>query len=160
TARDVPHPPPGGLRRAAFSALNMKLLAAVLMSLVLVGSAPALAPAPGPSWAHNLLTGHDDRFPGRKLGIWYLQAVRRPGAHHRDGSKPRIDHHTELLATRSDGSELRFRTRVEPAVDVRHEVRLEPDGLNLTFTLSNPGAEASPVQWFQPACIRVGAFTD
>lgn len=111
------------------------------------------------SWASNLLTFHNARLPGGKLEVWYLEAFLRPGAHDRDWNETRLPHHTELLHATPDGQELRFRTRVEPSVVVFHEVRVEPDGLDLQFLLSNEGTNQVPLQWFQPACIRVGEFT-
>ena len=111
------------------------------------------------SWTNNLLTVHDARLPGGRLEVWYLEAFLKPGAHDRDWNETRLAHRTELLHATPDGQELRFRTRVDPSVLVLHEVRVEPDGLDLRFLLSNEGTNAVPVQWFQPACIRVAEFT-
>jgi hypothetical protein len=111
------------------------------------------------SWTNNLLTVHDARLPGGRLEVWYLEAFLRPGAHDRDWNETRMPHQTELLHATPDGQELRFRTRVEPSLVVLHEVRVEPDGLDLRFLFSNEGTNLVPVQWFQPACIRVAEFT-
>ena len=137
------------------------LLATVFWLLLFLGGGMAGQPESGArlSWATNLLTFHDARLPGGKLEVWYLEAFLRPGAHDRDWNETRLTHHTELLHATPDGQELRFRTRVEPSVVVLHEVRVEPDGLDLRFLLSNEGTNLVPVQWFQPACIRVAQFT-
>jgi hypothetical protein len=42
---------------------------------------------------------------------------------------------------------------------VLHEVHANQDDLEFTFSLSNHGSDPSPIQWFQPACIRVTDFT-
>jgi len=137
------------------------LLTAVV--LLLWGLTGAIAGEPAPSmrlsWTNNLLTVHDARLPGGRLEVWYLEAFLKPGAHDRDWNETRLSHRTELLHATPDGQELRFRTRVDPSVLVLHEVRVEPDGLDLRFLLSNEGTNAVPVQWFQPACIRVAEFT-
>ena len=44
-------------------------------------------------------------------------------------------------------------------MEVLHEVRAEADELDLTFTFHNRGSSNAPIQWFQPACIRVAGFT-
>ncbi len=130
-------------------------LAATL--LVIVG--PLLQAGPPLSWTNNLLKYRDSRLPGGQLEIWYLEAFLRPGANQQDWGKSTIRHRTELLSTANDGRELRFKTKVEPALEVLHEVRVGPDGLDFSFQFSNSATEASPVQWFQPACIRVAGFT-
>lgn len=110
-------------------------------------------------WTNNLLTWRDPRLPGGRLEIWYLEAFLRPGAHDRDWGQTTLRHRTELLTATPDGSELRFRTRMDPAVEVLHEVVVVEDGLDLRFLLTNAGTNVVPVQWFQPACIRLAAFT-
>jgi hypothetical protein len=110
-------------------------------------------------WTNNLLTWRDSRLPGGQLEIWYLEAFLRPGAHDRDWGQTTLRHRTELLTATPDGSELRFRTRLEPAVEILHEVVVTGDGLDLHFLLTNAGTNALPIQWFQPACIRLAAFT-
>jgi hypothetical protein len=42
---------------------------------------------------------------------------------------------------------------------VNHEVRAGEDEVELRFEFKNDGTEAVPIQWFQPACIRVDRFT-
>lgn len=131
---------------------------AVLLSLVAMPVAGGEA-STRLSWTNNLLTFHDSRLPRGRLEVWYLEAFLRPGAHERDWNETRMAHRTELLHATPDGQELRFQTRVEPSVVVLHEVRVEPDGLDLRFLLSNEGSDPVPMQWFQPACIRVAEFT-
>jgi hypothetical protein len=140
--------------------LRHLLLSATLGLLsLLVSSASGQEAGSRLSWTNNLLTVHDTRLPGGRLEVWYLEAFLRPGAHDRDWNETRMPHRTELLHATPDGQELRFRTRVDPSVVVLHEVRVEPDGLDLRFLFSNEGTNPVPVQWFQPACIRVAEFT-
>ena len=110
-------------------------------------------------WTNNLLTWRDSRLPGGQLEVWYLEAFLRPGAHDREWGQTTLPHRTELLTATPDSSELRFRTRLEPAVEVLHEVVVTEDGLELRFLLTNAGTNAAPIQWFQPACIRLATFT-
>ncbi|MBL9176310.1 MAG: hypothetical protein JNL10_22395 [Verrucomicrobiales bacterium] len=121
--------------------------------------APASAGEPSLAWTNNLLTWRDPRLPGGKVDVWYLEAFLRPGAHDREWGQTVIRHRTELSSAAPNGSELQFRTRVEPDLDVSHRVGVVDDGLQLEFTLTNRGTAPSPVQWFQPACIRVAGFT-
>ena len=129
--------------------------------LLLLMVVPVAGQDPGSrlSWTNNLLTFHDARLPGGRLEVWYLEAFLQPGAHDRDWNETRLPHRTELVHATPDGQELRFKTRLEPSVVVLHEVRIESDGLDLRFLLSNEGTDAVPLQWFQPACIRVAEFT-
>lgn len=127
------------------------------LTLLLIG--PAAIAAPTLSWTNNLLTLRDSRLPGGKLDVWYLEAFCRAGGHARKWDQTKVPHRTELLFAAPDGSELRFRTIVEPQVEVLHEVRAGDDGLDLTFLLTNRGEAPWDIQWFQPACIRVADFT-
>ena len=117
------------------------------------GAAPTL------SWTNNLLTWRDDRLPGGKLEVWYLEAFLRPGARDRDWGQSVVRHKTQQIAVSPDGRELRFRTQVDPGVEMIHAVGIVDDGLDLEFELTHRGTEPSPIQWFQPACIRVAGFT-
>jgi len=111
------------------------------------------------SWTNNLLTVRDGRLPGGRLEVWYLEAFCRAGGWARPWDQTRMQHQTTLLFAAPDGSELRFRTTVGPAIEVLHEARAGTDELDLTFTLTNHGTNAWDAEWFQPACIRVGDFT-
>lgn len=111
------------------------------------------------SWTNRILSVHSDRLPQEKLEILYLEAFLRPGANQREWGRTVMPHRTTLIGTNAAGTELRFLTLVEPAVEVRHEVRARADELEFTFEFRNRGATNSELQWFQPACIRVDGFT-
>ncbi len=131
----------------------------VLWLLFPVWETAAAGPAFRLDWTNNLLTVTSPTIPGGKLEIWYLEAFLRPGAQQRDWGQSRLAHQTELVSATPDGNRLEFRTRVEPSVLVQHEVGAGADELDFTFRLTNTGATNAPVQWFQPACIRVAGFT-
>jgi len=109
-------------------------------------------------WTNNMLTIRAPRLPGDKVEIWYLEAFCRSGSTHRDWSQTTIPQKTELLEADKAGRHLRLRTRVEPAVEVRHEIRAGAEEVDFRLELENKGAEDVDVQWFQP-CMRVGRFT-
>lgn len=111
------------------------------------------------SWTNNLLTVRHPKLPGGPLEVWYLEAFCRAGGHERNWGETKVPHRTRLLSATSDGRELRFLTTVDPAVEVRHEVRAGRDVVDFSFTLVNRGTNAWDIQWFQPACIRVAGFT-
>ena len=136
-----------------------RLLATVGIAIALGIAAPASAQSPSLTWTNNLLTWSDPRLPGGKLEVWYLEAFLRSGAHDREWGQTVVRHQTELRSATPDGSELHFRTRVEPDLDVLHRVAVSADGLQLEFEMTNRATVPSPVQWFQPACIRVAGFT-
>lgn len=66
---------------------------------------------------------------------------------------------TALISTHHDGKRLRFLTRVQPSVEVLHEVRADGDEVEFDFKLTNKGTDPVDLNWFQPACIRVDRFT-
>ena len=134
----------------------MKAFSINLLLLLLLFSAPA--PALEISWTNNLLTVRGATVPGGKLEIWYLEAFCRSGAHHRDWRQTTLPHRTTLL-TNEGNRVLRFRTAVQPAIEVNHVVSASDDELDFRFTITNRGTEHVDVQWFQPACIRVEQFT-
>jgi hypothetical protein len=136
-----------------------RLLAATGIAVALGLGAPGSAQGASLTWTNNLLTWTDSRLPGGKVEVWYLEAFLRSGAHDREWGQTVVRHKTELSSIAPDGRELRFRTRVEPDLDVFHRVGLADEGLLLEFALTNRGTAPSPVQWFQPACIRVAGFT-
>lgn len=111
------------------------------------------------AWTNNVLTLTAPDVPGSPIEIWYLEAFLRPGAHGRDWRQSVLPHRTSLTAASPDGSRLEFLTTIGPATEVRHTVECVPDGLDLRFTLVNRGTNRLDLQWFQPACIRVGGFT-
>ena len=140
-------------------ALFLRLLAIAGVAIALGFAAPTSAQSPSLTWTNNLLTWSDLRLPGGKIEVWYLEAFLRSGAHDRDWGQTVVRHRTELSSAAPDGRELRFRTRGEPDLEVLHHVAVADDGLDLEFEMINRGTNASPVRWFQPACIRVAGFT-
>lgn len=124
-----------------------------------IGLAASLKADTTLSWTNNLLTVRDPRLPTGRLEIWYLEAFCRAGGHERAWEQTKVRHQAQLLFTAPDGTELRFRTLVEPEVELLHEVRSCADGLELTFLMTNRGSQRWDIQWFQPACIRVADFT-
>jgi hypothetical protein len=110
------------------------------------------------SWTNNLLTVTGTNLPSGKLQVWYLEAFCRTGAHHRDWRQTTLPHKTTLLANENNRV-LRFRTTVQPEIEVGHVVTASEDELDIRFTMTNRGREDVDVQWFQPACIRVEQFT-
>jgi hypothetical protein len=110
------------------------------------------------SWTNNLLTVTGTNLPGGKLQVWYLEAFCRTGAHHRDWRQTTLPHKTTLL-TNENNRVLRFRTTVQPEIEVGHVVTASEDELDIRFTMTNRGREDVDAQWFQPACIRVEQFT-
>jgi hypothetical protein len=109
------------------------------------------------AWTNNLLTISAPEMPGGKLEVWYLEAFCRRGSTKRDWGETTFPHKTELLA--SDGRVLKFRTRVQPNVEVLHELRASDDEIAIEFNFTNHGSERADIEWFQPACIRVERFT-
>jgi len=90
--------------------------------------------------------------------VWYLEAFCRGGSTHRDWHETTIPHKTELIEADSAGKHLRLRTRVEPAVEVLHDIRAGSDEVDFRVELANLGRQEAEVQWFQP-CMRVARFT-
>jgi hypothetical protein len=110
------------------------------------------------SWTNNLLTVSGTNLSGGKLEVWYLEAFCRSGAHARDWRQTTVPHKTTLL-TNEGNRVLRFRSLVQPEIEVAHVVTAAADEIDFRFTLANRGKEDIDVQWFQPACIRVAKFT-
>src|SRR3989442_2412649 len=106
-------------------------------------------------WTNNMLTVAGPSIPGGKVDIWYLEAFCRSGSTHRDWHQTTIPHKTELLQADSAGKLLRLRTRVEPNIEVAHEIRARADEVDFRLELENKGEQDTDVQWFQP-CIKVG----
>jgi hypothetical protein len=109
------------------------------------------------SWTNNLLNITGANLRGGKMEVWYLEAFCRSGAHHRDWRQTTLPHKTILLTNESDRV-LRFRTIVQPDIEVNHIVTATEDEVDIRFTIMNRGGEDVDVQWFQPACIRVEKF--
>src|SRR4051812_18417129 len=73
------------------------------------------------SWTNNLLTITGPELPGNKLEVWYLEAFCHRGSTKREWRETTLPHKTELLS--ADGKVLKFRTRVQPDVEMLHEVK-------------------------------------
>jgi hypothetical protein len=130
----------------------------LLISALFISLFAQLASALEISWTNNLMTVTGTNVPGGKLEIWYLEAFCRPGAHDRDWNQTTIRHKTVLL-TNENNRVLRFRTIVQPNVEVQHVVTAGADELDIRFAMTNHGNADVDMQWFQPACIRVERFT-
>jgi hypothetical protein len=109
------------------------------------------------SWTNNLLTIIGPELPGRFLDVWYLEAFCRRGSTKRDWRQTTFPHKTDLLFT--DGTTLKFRTRVQPEVEMMHTVRAGADEVSIEFNFTNHGTNFADIEWLQPACIRVERFT-
>lgn len=109
-------------------------------------------------WTNNMLTVTGPNLPGQKLDTWYLEAFCRTGSTKRDWRQTTIPQKTELVSADKDGKRLQLRTKVEPGVEVMHDIRALGDEVEFLLTLKNTGAEFLDVDWFQP-CMRVDRFT-
>lgn len=110
------------------------------------------------SWTNNLLTLSGPNLPGGTMDIWYLEAFCRKGAHNQDWNKTTIPHKTTLVESDPSGKRLKLRTTIED-VEMIHELRAHRDEIDIKYRLVNNGRGTSPIEWFQPACIRVEKFT-
>lgn len=111
------------------------------------------------SWTNNLLTVSGENLPGQTMSVWYLEAFCRRGSTAREWGQTTRPHKTTLLAASPDGQGLKFRTLIEPQVELRHEISAGTDELDIQFTFTNHGTNDVDLEWFQPACIRVEKFT-
>src|SRR5688500_3594814 len=110
------------------------------------------------SWTNNLLTLSAPNLPGKTMDIWYLEAFCRKGAHKQDWNKTTIPHKTTLLESEPDGKRLKLLTKIGD-VEMIHLLRAESDNVDIQYEFVNRGKDYSPIEWFQPACIRVERFT-
>ena len=135
------------------------LLPLLLVALWLVRTGLAAEPLPGLTiaWTNNMLTISGPQVPAGRVEIWYLEAFCRTGSTHRDWRQTTIPQKTELLEADA-GKHLKLRTRVEPQVEVLHEIRAGQDEVDFRLVLENLGPAAIDVEWFQP-CMRVDRFT-
>src|SRR5579859_6653804 len=118
---------------------------------------PAAAASLSLSWTNNLLTISGPNLAGGKLDVWYLEAFCRKGATDRDWNKTVLPHKTSLLSAKAHY--LRFLTKVESNIEMRHEIRARTDEVEFRFELENHSDQAVDLDWFEPACIRVDRFT-
>ena len=131
----------------------------LILSLLLI---PSVLAAPDPlqlSWTNNMLTISAPWIPGEKLEVWHMEAFCRPGSTKRDWHETVVPHKTTLLSTGKKGDYLKLNTVIEPAVECAHEIRSTGDEITFTYKLHNHGISEADIDWFQPACIRVGRFT-
>jgi hypothetical protein len=63
-----------------------------------------------------------------------------------------------LISASADGRRLELRTRVEPAVEMRHVLTAGKDDVDFRLRVENHGPAFADAQWFQP-CMRVDRFT-
>jgi len=109
-------------------------------------------------WTNNMLTVTGPDIPGGKIDTWYLEAFCRTGSTKREWGKTTIPHRTELISADANGRQLRLRTKVEPGIEIAHEIRAGQDDVTFDLTLKSTGDQFVDVDWFQP-CMRVDRFT-
>jgi hypothetical protein len=147
-------------RQLNHSRLASRLLTAALgLAFAIVFTVPASAAELRLAWTNNLLTVSSRGLPGGSIQIWYLEAFCRHGSTRQDWSLTTIPHATELLSIDPNQQTLRLRSKVQPDVEVIHQIRAGPDELDFDVTFVNRGSAFADVQWFQP-CIRVDRFTN
>ena len=138
----------------------LRLKSSIWLTLLLgFGSQCAAADRFAVSWTNNLLTLRHPKLPGGPVSVFYLEAFLRTGANQRDWRQSVLPHQTRLVASDRKGRWLKFRTEVQPHVEVWHEVRARRDEVEFDFTFHNRDTQPVDLQWFQPACIRVAGFT-
>ena len=108
-------------------------------------------------WTNNLLTVSAPGIPGGPLEIWYPEAFCRSGSAQREWGKTVLPHHTKLVS--ATPHTLRLHTKIDPDVELWHDLQASTDAVSLRFVFTNRGTEAVNLAWFEPACIRVARFT-
>jgi hypothetical protein len=128
-------------------------------AILLLAALPAIA-AEGLNigWTNNFLTISGRGLPGDYIRINYLEAFCRSGSTHRDWKQTVIPHKTELVAVVEPGRRLKLLSKVEPSVEVTHDIIATADEIEFRLEARNNGTEFVDVQWFQP-CIRLDRFT-
>ncbi len=114
----------------------------------------------GITWTNNLLSLHTPIVPSGVIQIWYLEAFLHPGARTQSWNLSKIPHQTKLLHASADRRKLSFVTEVQTNIQVRHRVELKKDEVTFDYEIENKSTAAVDLQWFQPACIRVGELMD
>lgn len=92
------------------------------------------------------------------MDIWYLEAFCREGSTKQDWGKTTIPHKTRLLEADADGKRLKLLTTVQD-VEMAHVLQAGDDEVDIQYEMENKGKDFAPIEWFQPACIRVERFT-
>ena len=108
-------------------------------------------------WTNNVLTISAPEIPGGPVEIWYPEAFCRSGSAQREWGKTVLPHRTTLVS--ATPHTLRLHTRIEPEVELWHELQASADAVSLRFVFTNHGTGAVDLAWFEPACIRVAHFT-
>src|SRR5688572_20980372 len=134
-----------------------RIVLALVLALVFTPTASA-AEGLRISWTNNLLTLSAPDLPGKTMDIWYLEAFCRKGSTKQDWGKTTIPHKTKLLEADADGKRLKLLTTIGD-VEMVHVLRASDDEVDIQYEMENKGGELSPIEWFQPACIRVERFT-
>lgn len=133
----------------------MKPIAAFIILTSAVPASTALTI----SWHDDILSIHDERVPGAKVEVWYIEAYCRPNSHDADWSKETvISHATELVEAAEDGKRVELLCKLDDGVEVRHTITAHEDSVAFHVKAHNPNDKPSNTHWAQP-CIRVGEFT-
>lgn len=135
-----------------------RIVSALVITLLLLVPNASAAEGLRISWTNNLLTLSAPNLPGKTMDIWYLEAFCRKGSTKQDWGKTTIPHKTTLLESDADGKRLKLLTKVGD-VEMVHVLRASHDEVDIQYELENKGDELAPIEWFQPACIRVERFT-
>lgn len=150
----------GALRHSGLGILSSFVICHSSFLLLACAGSVTAASAPGLTvgWTNNMLSISGPDVPGGKVDTWYLEAFCRSRSTHRDWRQTTIPHKTERISADKEGKRLRLRTKVEPDVEVLHDIRAGKDEVDFRLTLKNHGREFVDVQWFQP-CLRVDRFS-
>ena len=129
-----------------------------VLAVVLALARPASGVAPlALFWTNNALTVSGPQIPGGPLEILYPEAFCHSGSARREWGKTILPHRTTLVSAMPH--RLRLYTRIEPDVDLWHDLQASADAVSLRVVFTNHGTGAVDLAWFEPACIRVARFT-
>jgi len=154
-SRFMNSPGSGVMRRSIRFSRGVAIVAPALFLMALAANA---ADGLRLTWTNNLLNISGPGIPGGSVEVWYLEAFCRSGSTHRDWKQTVIPHKTELVKVEKDGRRIRLLTRVDPNIEVTHDIRAKGDEVDFQLAVANRGSDYSDVQWFQP-CMRVDRFT-
>jgi len=145
----------GVMRRSkCFSKLLAVAVAVLFLNALAANAAEGLRLA----WTNNLLNISAPGLPGGSVEIWYLEAFCRSGSTQRDWKQTVLPPPTDLVKADKNKQRIRLLTRVDPNVEVTHDIRAKDDEVDFQLDVINRGSDYSDVQWFQP-CMRVDRFT-